>query len=95
MQLNNNHRETLAKDGRKEIKTIFERENKNSAKFSAMIYLALSPFPQNPISANPGLIFTCASSEARHKFRFAACFFFYLCRGLQPLDVILDILDSN
>ena len=35
---------------------------------------------------------TCASSEARHKFRFAPCFFFInLCRGLQPLDVILDI----
>ena len=40
-------------------------------------------------------LITCASSEARHKFRFATCFFFYLCRGLQPLDVILDILDSG
>ena len=33
-------------------------------------------------------IFTCASSEARHKFRFAPCFFFLnLCRGLHSLDV--------
>ena len=40
-------------------------------------------------------VITCASSEARHKFRFAPCFFFYLCRCLQPLDVILDILDSD
>ena len=39
-------------------------------------------------------LFTCASSEARHKFRFAPGFF-YLCRGLQPLDVILNILDSG
>ena len=39
-------------------------------------------------------IITYTSSEARHKFRFASCFF-YLCRGLQPLDVILDILDSD
>ena len=37
------------------------------------------------------IIITCASSEARHKFRFC----FILCRGLQPLDVILDILDSD
>ena len=40
-------------------------------------------------------IITCASSEARHKFRFAPCFFLNLCRGLQPLSVILDILDSG
>ena len=38
---------------------------------------------------------TCASSEARHKFKFAPCFFLNLCRVLQPLDVILDILDSG
>ena len=42
-------------------------------------------------------LFTCASSEAGTSLGLPRVFFIFLnlCGGLQPLDVILDILDSD